>query len=284
MAGVLPLINKSRKGHSYFNSSKFLIVGPSGSGKTVLVTNLAIFSIHPYSNVVYVSPASSADDKTIVNFQSWCDKAKLPFFHCMVQNDSLNIPNIKHCLFIIDDYYTSTGRPPVVEKLIKSLFNRGRHDHNHVVYIAQCGSRLQPESLQNNNGIFIKSKILAEKFGLMEEKIPYIDEREWNLIKPNQDNKFVKIIDFQPIKSVSDVTKKLKSKIVFKQPKVAGPVEYKEIDSVTKSAVEKPKDPPFKTKRDKTKTGGFIEASEPMYVSKGLGIHSDTVLMRLGLI
>ena len=148
-SGIVGLVNNSKKGSKYFNSSKLLIVGPSGSGKTTLAVNLAIDYITPYSNVVYVAPQSSADDAIIVNFQEWCKKAEMPFFHCVLDGNSLKVPRIGHSLFIIDDYYTSTGRPPVLEKLIKVLLNRCRHEYNHILYLAQCPSRLQPEIKQN---------------------------------------------------------------------------------------------------------------------------------------
>ena len=242
MSGVVGLINKSRKGAKYFNSTKILIVGPSGCGKTTLAINLAINNISPYSNVIYVSPESSADDSIIVNFKEWLKKAGIPFFHCLVNGNSLQIPKIGNALFIIDDYYTSTGRPPILEKLIKTLLNRGRHDNNHILYLAQCASRLQPEMKQNNNGVYLKSREIAfNVFNIPLERLPYIDESEWNLIKPNQDIKFVKTIHIPPIKTIAEVVKKLKSKIKVKQKDISTNVEYGEIDEQAKGAIDKPK-------------------------------------------
>ena len=285
MAGVLNLVNKSKKGVKYFNSTKYLVVGPSGSGKTVLTVNLAVFQIKPYSNVVYISPESSAGDSTIVNFRDWCGKAGIPFYHCRIENNALNIPKINNALFIIDDYYTSTGRPGVLETVIKKLFNVGRHDSNHVVYIAQCGSRLQPEVLQNNNGIFLKSQEFAEKFGLDKNKIPYINGDNWYMIKPNQDSKYIRETDFPPIFSIQEVIKKLKSKIKVKQPKVAGSEEYDEIKKQTIDPIEpRPKPPSTVKKRIKDTadlaTGGF--AVQNPLKCRGM-IDDEGIMLRLGM-
>jgi energy-coupling factor transporter ATP-binding protein EcfA2 len=245
MAGVVDLINKSRKGVSYFHSVKYLIVGPSGSGKTTLCINLAIFTISPYNNVVYVSPQSSSENTCIVNFKEWCGEAEIPFYLCTIKDNALNFPEITDALVIIDDYYTSTGRPNVIEKLVKELFNRGRHSRNHIVYIAQCASRLQPEVIQNSNGIFVKSRVNAEKLGLNPEKLPYVDEDEWNKITPAQDHNYVKRVIIPPIKSVEDVVKKLKSKKSKTNKKVASMKEYRQIGEQSHAVVEKPKDPPI---------------------------------------
>jgi len=248
MAGVLNLVTKSREGSKYFNSSKFVIIGPSGSGKTVLAANLAVFVVNSYSNIVYISPASSGEDRTILNLKKWCKRAEMPFFQSSVTDKGLNLPRITHSLYIVDDYYTSTGRPSVVEKLIKELFNRGRHDYNHVIYIAQCDRRLQPEVIQNNNGMFVKSRIIAEKFGLAPEMISHIPDTDvpggvpWFIMKPNQDYKYLKVMKFPDIKNIADVVKKLKNKIPLELrkdvKKLATNVEYREINAQTIGTVE----------------------------------------------
>jgi len=154
--GVANISNAVKTGKEYFNAYKYTIIATNGCGKTTLAFDLLYYLITPFKNVMYIN--RQFDDKVVRNFSDWCKRAGLGFFEIQVPLDKysgLNIPKLEYCVYIIDDTYTSTGRNSALELLIKQLWNSGRWDGNHVVYIAHLDNRLPSEALHNANAIFV---------------------------------------------------------------------------------------------------------------------------------
>lgn len=215
--GLSTISNSIKEGNGYTPVDKFLVVGQNGAGKTQLVFDLAYFVINKYSSVVYI--CSHFQDKIVVNYARWMKEAGMPFYMISVGEDgSLNVPDVSNSLFIIDDYYTSTGRPKALEALLKQFWNKGRHKGNHIIYIAHTDKYLPHEALLNNSGLFVDMPY--EKFPISE----FITEpgSAWYMIinclspinKKGYTNAELYRIDFTDIpKNEKEIIKKLKSKI-----------------------------------------------------------------------
>lgn len=211
-SGIIKVSNKVITGQGYKSTEKLLIVGKSGSGKTTLAFELALNSISKYSSIVYI--CSHFNDNIVINFEKWTEKAAIPFYEISVdtKSDSLNIPNLTNALFIIDDYYTSSGRPKMLEKLIKELVNAGRHAGNHIIYIAHSPKYLPTEIIDNNSGVFVDRpyKKFPVSYAIDPENKEY-----WYKITNDalSDDATIKLVEFPEYSSEKDIIKKLKSKI-----------------------------------------------------------------------
>lgn len=154
--GTANISNSIKNGKDYFNAYKYTIIATNGCGKTTLAFDLLYYIITPFKNVLYIN--RQFDDKIVKNYSDWCKRAGLGFFQVQVPLDKytgLDVPKLEYCVYIIDDTYTSTGRNSALELLIKQLWNSGRWDGNHIIYIAHLDNRLPSESLHNANGIFV---------------------------------------------------------------------------------------------------------------------------------
>lgn len=230
--GLANLSNSVKNGKSYFNTEKITIIAQSGCGKTQLAFDLAYFIIGPYRHIIYLN--SHFDDKIVVNFSKWCDKAGIGFWEIDVSNcekDGLNIPKLSHCLYIIDDTYTSTGRAKPLDLLIKRLWNKGRWDGNHVIYIAHLDAYLPQEALKNATQIWVdrpyerfpvSSKIEGDNIG-----------KKWYMMKNALDEKYGKIseAEFNTPIHLQQIVNRLKYKKngLPKEKELADEKEYLEI-------------------------------------------------------
>lgn len=152
IGGLSSISNDTKVGKEYFHTDKITIIGTSGSGKTTLAFDLAYYIVTPYKNIIYIN--SHFDDKVVLNFKKWCEMAGIGFYE-IDHTEGLNIPDLDHSLYIIDDTYTSTKRDKALELLIKKLWNKGRWDGNHVIYIAHLDKFLPSEALYNATAIYI---------------------------------------------------------------------------------------------------------------------------------
>lgn len=210
---ISKLLKKHCKTGKYVATSKYLIIGKSGSGKTQLAFRLAYFVIKKYSNIIYIS--SQFDDDIIEYFEKITTKAGMPFYEITVDpNGGINVPDVKNSLVIIDDQYTSTGRPKGLELYLMQLVNRGRHEGNHVIYIAQGVDYLPKEILKNNTGVFVDK--YYEKFPVsinIKKKIKH----QWYIITEDalHDDANIERVQF-PNKEISekDAIKHMKEKIL----------------------------------------------------------------------
>ena len=226
MAGLfINEVMKSKK-NKYIPTQKILIVGESGSGKTTLACNLMYYTIKPFSHVVFITP--SQDDVSLNLFKELCEKAEIPFF---VKDDKtfLSVPELPGgSVWVIDDYYTSTGRNSQIETLLKELVNRGRHKERHVIYCAQLASRLPSEIKSNNTDLFI-SKTVAEdennyeKLGVptpYKEEIDKVKDEESDRIWYKVKNKRLYEVVQKPPINKSQIIQRLKSKLPYTMRKV----------------------------------------------------------------
>jgi hypothetical protein len=190
--GLADISNSTKTGKDYFHTEKITIIAQSGSGKTQLAFDLAYFIVGPYKNIIYLN--THFDDKIVVNFAGWCKKAGIGFFPIDVTNvekNGLDIPKLDHSVYIIDDTYTSTGRPKPLELLIKKLWNKGRWDGNHVIYIAHLNKYLPPEASYNATQIWVDRPY--EKYPI-SEKIPEVGAK-WYMLKNALDPQHGKIFE-----------------------------------------------------------------------------------------
>lgn len=218
--GIARMGNKHKLGNLYSATEKFLIIGKGGSGKTTLAFDLALSPesrdhapfIESYSSIVYI--CSHFEDNIVVNFEEWCKEAGMPFYEISVGADgSLNVPEIKRGLFIIDDYYTSTNRPKSLESLLKILVNKGRHSGNHVIYIAHTPKFLPIEILNNNTGVFVDRPY--EKFPVSKEIPPTSSKKQWYLITDDatSEDACIRSVSFDTFETERSIIKTLRAKI-----------------------------------------------------------------------
>lgn len=226
--GIARMGNKHKLGNLYSATEKFLIIGKGGSGKTTLAFDLALSTppvrpraaesrdhapfIESYSSIVYI--CSHFEDNIVVNFEEWCKEAGMPFYEISVGADgSLNVPEIKRGLFIIDDYYTSTNRPKSLESLLKILVNKGRHSGNHVIYIAHTPKFLPIEILNNNTGVFVDRPY--EKFPVSKEIPPTSSKKQWYLITDDatSEDACIRSVSFDTFETERSIIKTLRAKI-----------------------------------------------------------------------
>lgn len=209
--GLAQLSNSTKNGKDYFHTEKITIIAQSGSGKTQLAFDLAYFIVGPYKHIIYIN--SHFDDKIVINFANWCKKAEIGFFPVDVtsaEKSGLDIPKVDHALYIIDDTYTSTGRAKPLELLIKRLWNKGRWDGNHVIYIAHLDAYLPHESIKNATQIWVDRPY--EKFPI-SEKIPEVGVK-WYMMKNAMDSQYGKIFepDIVSPHHVQQIVKRLQHK------------------------------------------------------------------------
>lgn len=142
----------------YKPTEKILIVGESGSGKTTLAINILFYLIKPFSSICFITP--SKEDTSIAAFKAICVASNMPLYIFDIEQ---GIPDLSFAVFVIDDYYTSTGRDGRVETLLKTLVNRGRHKGNHVIYNAQLANRIPAEIKNNNTGVYLSAGMIADE-------------------------------------------------------------------------------------------------------------------------
>jgi energy-coupling factor transporter ATP-binding protein EcfA2 len=154
--------SKFIKGKGMPNTEKFLIIGPSGSGKTTLAVNLIVYTIKSFGGIVFIIPKMSQKDEPITTLEYYCKEAKIPVYLLDVNDISLGqIPEIEGGgVYVIDDYYLSSGRDTTIERLLMEMVNKGRKLGMHVLYLAQLATRLPAEIKNNNSGIYLSSEII----------------------------------------------------------------------------------------------------------------------------
>ena len=154
------------------------------------------------------------------------------------------LTNKSGTVVIIDDYYTSTGRDPNLEHLLKHLINTGRHSGIHIIYCAHLATRLPNEIKTNNNGIYISGSFMNNESvfkGLgypMPEKeniIGYTDSIEnekkaWYLLDPMVTDKdgniiLTRIIFEEPLNGMKAIRSTLAAKIPYQDRVDAGVVK-----------------------------------------------------------
>lgn len=171
MSGLMSKKFAVKNGKGYKSTEKILIVGPSGSGKTSLACNLIYYRIKPFCEIVFVMPEGSHSDCSIETLKKWCNDVDIPVSTITIEdllagknkdkNKGIQISDSS--VWVIDDYYTSTSRNMSVEKLLKELVNRGRHDGKHVIYCAQLARNLPAEIKINNTGIYLSGDIVGDE-------------------------------------------------------------------------------------------------------------------------
>lgn len=255
--GLATISNNNSNGKDYFNTEKITIIAQSGCGKTQLAFDLAYFVIGPYKHIVYIN--THFDDKIVVNFKNWCKKAGIGFFEVeggSSATKTLEIPDVDHCLYIIDDTYTSTGRTSkkeglALELLIKRLWNKGRWDGNHVIYIAHLDAFLPHEAIKNATQLWVDRPY--EKFPV-SSKIPEIGKK-WYMIKNALDEKYGQIYE----------------------PEITTPFHVQQI--VTRLKLKKnklPKDEyPLATEKENLEIG--LQGNEKV-LKEGMGVKASTNL------
>lgn len=165
--GLTEYMQKIDLGKGYTNTVKYTIIAASGSGKTALAFDLVYFWIEPFKNIIYIN--SHFDDRSELAFKELCKDSGIDFFEVDASGDDIQIPTVKNAVWIIDDTYTSSKRNQAIEVLIKKLWNKGRWNGDHVIYIAHLDKYLPPEALHNATAIFVDRAY--EKFPVTE-RIP----------------------------------------------------------------------------------------------------------------
>lgn len=217
-SGIGSIVNKTRKGSGYNYTVKYTIIGTSGAGKTTLACNLAIFDIKNYNCVVYIN--DHFDDNTMTYFRECCNKADIKYYQVMIEEDgSLNVPKVKHALFIIDDTYTARNRNKNVEKLVAQLIIKGRHPEwsSHVIYIVHLNKYSHMEAINMSTAIFLEAP--DDHYPITNEiKPPY---NKWykltNYLDPNET--VMEEVNFKKLKQKSEIVQRLKVKKVKEKKK-----------------------------------------------------------------
>lgn len=226
MAGIFIDEVMKSKNNNYIPTKKILIVGESGSGKTTLACNLIYYYIKPFTHVVFVTP--SHEDISLNVFRELCEKSGIAFF---IKDDKtfLSVPEMPGGgVWVIDDYYTSTGRNQAIETLLKELVNRGRHKEKHVIYCAQLASRLPSEIKSNNTDLFISKAVAEDEKNYERLGVPTPHKEELDNIKDEDDmekkwykyktRRLYEVKEKTPINR-HQIIQKLKSKIPYKMRK-----------------------------------------------------------------
>ena len=177
MTGILQdkYVNEVCPENKYKQTSKILIIGPSGSGKTTLAINLCFYTIEHFGAIHIITPLDSQTDEKFIFLANLCKDANIQIqfntaedigtegsssLGSRVRNGTPILTNKSGTVVIIDDYYTSTGRDPNLEYLLKHLINTGRHSGIHIIYCAHLATRLPNEIKTNNNGIYISGSFM----------------------------------------------------------------------------------------------------------------------------
>ena len=166
MAGILQdkYVNEVCPENKYKQTSKILIIGPSGSGKTTLAINLCFYTIEHFGAIHIITPLDSQTDEKFIFLANLCKDANIQIQFNTAEEVGNNktpiLTNKSGTVVIIDDYYTSTGRDPNLEHLLKHLINTGRHSGIHIIYCAHLATRLPNEIKTNNNGIYISGSFM----------------------------------------------------------------------------------------------------------------------------
>jgi ABC-type oligopeptide transport system ATPase subunit len=211
-------------------TEKYLIIGASGSGKTTFACNMLYYHVKPFCGIVVISPhknendqnaseteAEVVDDISISTLQYNCEKAKMPIYRKTFEEFG-TIPDIEDSsVWIIDDYYTSTGRNKDLEVFLKQLVNNGRHTGKHVIYCAHNVKYLPHEIKDNNTGIFLSEEVASKEsvyksLGLdIPKNIPEF-KNEHNFYKVGK-NGYLDLVTFSEPKFKSNIPQKLENKV-----------------------------------------------------------------------
>lgn len=165
--GTTNILKKMKIGKMYTNTMRYTIIAASGCGKTSLALDLIYFWIEPFENIIYIN--THFDDNNVQAFEQLCNEAGIDFYNVDASGSDIQIPKVKNSVWVIDDTYTSSKRNQAVEVLIKKLWNKGRWNGDHAIYIAHLDKYLPPETLHNATAIFVDRAY--EKFPITE-KIP----------------------------------------------------------------------------------------------------------------
>lgn len=236
--GILDQINLASE-PNYFKATRSLIIGPSASGKSTLAANLAVYLVKRYNNLIIISP--STDDQNLKALAKFCKEAKLNVLWTTIDDkgnlsipvemdskekdkdkkekddDKINkdeykdivVPSLSKSLFIIDDYYTQKGMPKALTSLISSLFIKGRHSKNNVIYIAHSNRNIPHEIKLGCNALFIDRPY--DNIAL-SDRIKDNDFSEWYQLDSYTSPSTIDLVQFKPL-TMEALLRKLKDKL-----------------------------------------------------------------------
>lgn len=257
--GILDQINLASE-PNYFKATRSLIIGPSASGKSTLAANLAVYLVKRYNNLIIISP--STDDQNLKALAKFCKDAKLNVLWTTIDDkgnlsipvemddpekekkdekkknkdkEKINkdeykdivVPSLSKSLFIIDDYYTQKGMPKALSSLISSLFIKGRHNKNNVIYIAHSNRNIPHEIKLGCNALFIDRPY--DNIAL-SDRIKDTNFSEWYQLDSYTSPSTIDLVQFKPI-TRDELIRKLKDKLhpEDKGKKLASLQEYQGI-------------------------------------------------------
>lgn len=245
--GILDQINLAAE-PNYFKATRALIIGPSASGKTTLAVNIAVYIVKHFNNLIIISPSiddqnlraltkfckeaklnvlwTTIDDHGNLNipvdiekFESK-DKPNKNKYQTEEKiedkkggetdnNSDVSVASLSKSLFIIDDFYSQRGMPKSISTLISSLFIKGRHNKNNIIYIAHSNRNIPHEVKLGCNMLFIDRPY--DNIPLSEE-IENDDFSEWYQLDSYTSPSTINVVKFSPI-SRDVLIRKLKDKI-----------------------------------------------------------------------
>lgn len=227
--GLIPFM--TGKGKEFSPTRKIIIIGPSGSGKTVLAFQIAYFWIKNYNRICYISP--QADDNIVCSFISWCEAAGIGFEHFIYstsKKEQMELPEYENCLYIVDDYYTSTGKPAQLTTFISVLINRGRHKGNHIIYNAQASDRIPMEWWSGFDVClkFADEKTFEKTYTNKYEIEKFLENNGHWQFKSRLEPGW-KLIVFKTIHHNQEIVRNLRRKKIKEEKKYASLETYKDI-------------------------------------------------------